>query len=306
MLHTQSKDIDQRIQSLTQFIQDTKAAFEKGQQQQQHLLQQQHSLEGQITANQSSLATLQKELNQWMAQWNEQPKPPLNDTQHSLEIAQSAIVQQQFEEQQNQFDQLRQVILEKKHLQKQWKADLAKRKTLATQHQSLANRKAHLNTLTNLFKGNGFVDYISSIYLEELCELANERFRKLTRQRLSLAINDKNQFIVRDYLNQGNTRNVKTLSGGQLFQASLSLALALAENIKHRHGSTEQFFFIDEGFGTQDEQSLQLILQTLKSLRNEGRIVGIISHLNQLKQEIDVYLAVENDELKGSIVKSSF
>lgn len=184
--------------------------------------------------------------------------------------------------------------------------DLQKKSTLLKQQEELEHRGKNIEVLQQLFRGNGFVDYISSIYLKELCHAANKRFLPLTRQQLQLDVDAKNNFVVRDFLNQGKIRLAKTLSGGQLFQAALCLALALAENIGRQAKRPQQFFFIDEGFGTQDMNSLELILKTLKSLRQEGRYVGIISHVESLKQEIDVYLTVRNDELAGSTVKGSW
>ena len=99
---------------------------------------------------------------------------------------------------------------------------------------------------------------------------------------------------------------MKTLSGGQTFQASLSLALALAESIQKFNQSNQNFFFLDEGFGSLDKESLQIVFDTLKSLQKENRIVGIISHVEDLQQEIDTYLKITNDEEKGSIINSSW
>ena len=182
------------------------------------------------------------------------------------------------------------------------KADLKQKNDLEKELVALQNRGAAIGVLMKLFTGSGFVDFISSVYLRELCDAANDRFRKLTRERLQLEINEKNQFIIRDYLNQGKVRSVKTLSGGQLFQASLSLALALSEYIKIKNKVKQQFFFIDEGFGTQDNLSLQVIVKALKSLRSEGRIVGVISHVDQLKEEIDHFLRIAHDVHKGSLI----
>src|SRR5690606_12617504 len=103
-----------------------------------------------------------------------------------------------------------------------------------------------------LFMGAGFVNYISTIYLRKLCDIANSRFHRLTKNQLSLTINENNDFEVIDALNNGYARSVKTLSGGQLFQASLCLALALAESVTTKHTLEKSFFFIDEGFGTLD------------------------------------------------------
>ncbi|MCB0842418.1 MAG: SMC family ATPase, partial [Bacteroidetes bacterium] len=108
------------------------------------------------------------------------------------------------------------------------------------------------------------------------------------------------------YLNNGQVRSVKTLSGGQTFQAALSLALALADEVQQQVKAKQNFFFLDEGFGSQDKNSLQVIFQTLKSLRNENRIVGIISHVEELQQEIDTYLFISNEEESGSRVVASW
>jgi exonuclease SbcC len=99
---------------------------------------------------------------------------------------------------------------------------------------------------------------------------------------------------------------VKTLSGGQSFQASLSLALALADQVQQQVKSKQNFFFLDEGFGSQDKASLQVIFQTLKSLRKENRIVGIISHVEELQEEIDSHLRISNDPQTGSQVVGSW
>ncbi|HYG40525.1 MAG TPA: AAA family ATPase [Cytophagales bacterium] len=167
-------------------------------------------------------------------------------------------------------------------------------------------RKEDLNTLKQLFKGSGFVNYVSSVFLKNLCNAANERFYKLTRQKLRLELTENNNFQIRDFLNNGQVRSVKTLSGGQTFQASLSLALALAESVQQQNKSHQNFFFLDEGFGSQDKESLTIVFETLKSLRKENRIVGVISHIVEMQQEIDVYLNIVNNEETGSQVKGSW
>jgi exonuclease SbcC len=93
------------------------------------------------------------------------------------------------------------------------------------------------------------------------------------------------------------------LSGGQMFQASLSLALALSESIQAFAGTEQNFFFLDEGFGTQDKESLRLVFESLKELRKENRVVGLISHVDELQEEIDVCLKVRNDDEIGSLVE---
>lgn len=183
---------------------------------------------------------------------------------------------------------------------------LTRSQNLQKELEALELRRENLKELAGLFRGSGFVDYVSTIYLQDLCRVANERFFKLTRNNLSLELNDQNNFIVRDFLNGGRTRLLKTLSGGQTFQAALCLALAMAENIKSLNEADQSFFFLDEGFGALDRESLRIVFDTLKSLRRENRIVGIISHVEELQQEIELYLSVENDGEKGSMVKCSW
>lgn len=189
---------------------------------------------------------------------------------------------------------------------KNTKARLEAQKELLERTNILRLRGEEIKTLKQLFKGSGFVSYISSVYLQELCRAANDRFYKLTKQRLSLEVTDENNFQVRDFINGGKVRNVKTLSGGQTFQAALSLALALADNIQKITESNQNFFFLDEGFGSLDKDSLDVVFDTLKSLRKESRIVGVISHVEEMQQEIDTHLRIQNEEERGSRIFASW
>src|SRR5699024_9493048 len=179
---------------------------------------------------------------------------------------------------------------------------LKEKQELLKRHKKLEKRADNLKTLLNLFYGSGFVEYVSSIYLRQLCDHANERFQRLTRNQLSLTLNEDNGFEIIDYLNEGRSRSVKTLSGGQSFQLSLSLALALAESVQSNAAANKNFFFIDEGFGTQDVESINIIFETLLSLNKEDKIMGIISHVKELKDRIPMSLTIEKDEEKGSLV----
>lgn len=174
--------------------------------------------------------------------------------------------------------------------------------SLRNELKALETRSDNIKTMKSLFKASGFVNYISSVYLQNLCNTANSRFFQLTRQKLSLEISEDNNFKVRDFMNGGKERSVKTLSGGQTFQASLSLALALADNIQKITESDQNFFFLDEGFGSLDKESLNIVFDTLKSLRKENRIVGVISHVEEMQQEIEAHLHIVNHEEMGSII----
>ncbi|AHW60637.1 exonuclease SbcC [Draconibacterium orientale] len=189
---------------------------------------------------------------------------------------------------------------------KKLQKDLESQAALQKELEKLELRAENLKTIKSLFKASGFVNYISSVYLQNLCNAANDRFFQLTRQKLSLEITPDNNFQVRDFMNGGKIRSVKTLSGGQTFQAAMSLALALADNIQKITESKQNFFFLDEGFGSLDKESLGVVFDTLKSLRKENRIVGVISHVEEMQQEIDVHLRIDNQEERGSQIWTSW
>ena len=98
----------------------------------------------------------------------------------------------------------------------------------------------------------------------------------------------------------GKTRGVATLSGGESFMAALSLALGLSDIVQAYAGGIRlDTLFIDEGFGSLDPESLELAVQALLTLQASGRMVGVISHVEELKERIDVRLELHMDE-RGS------
>lgn len=218
---------------------------------------------------------------------------------HQKLIAEVAALNELSQKKHQEFGKLTELL---KKLQK----DLENRAVLRKELEALNLRAENIRTMKSLFKGSGFVNYISSVYLQNLCNAANDRFFQLTRQKLSLEITPENNFQVRDFMNGGKVRSVKTLSGGQTFQAALSLALALADNIQKITESNQNFFFLDEGFGSLDKESLSIVFDTLKSLRKENRIVGVISHVEEMQQEIDVHLRIENHDETGSLIHASW
>lgn len=162
-----------------------------------------------------------------------------------------------------------------------------------------------LNKLSQMFKGDKFIQFISTIYLEQLCAKANERLQIITNNKFAIRYWEEN-FEVIDNLNSGKTRSLKTLSGGQIFQASLCMALALVDTIRLNSDTREDFFFLDEGFGTQDNESIELIFKSLVSLRQENKIVGLISHSEILKEKISYNIAVRLDQNEGSLIENNY
>ena len=162
-----------------------------------------------------------------------------------------------------------------------------------------------LNKLSQMFKGDKFIQFISTVYLEQLCAKANERLQIITNNKFAIRYWEEN-FEVIDNLNSGKTRSLKTLSGGQIFQASLCMALALVDTIRLNSDTREDFFFLDEGFGTQDNESIELIFKSLVSLRQENKIVGLISHSEILKEKISYNIAVRLDQNEGSLIENNY
>ena len=248
-----------------------------------------HDFRQQMVLLQSQLTLLQSEI----ANRN------YNSELHQKLIAEIAVITESLNQKNQELGKVEQLI-------KKLKSDLENQAVLRKELENLELRAENIKTMKSLFKASGFVNYISSVYLQNLCNAANDRFFQLTRQKLSLEITEDNNFQVRDFLNGGKVRSVKTLSGGQTFQAALSLALALADNIQKITDSNQNFFFLDEGFGSLDKDSLAVVFDTLKSLRKENRIVGVISHVEEMQQEIDTHLWIENHEETGSRIQTSW
>ncbi|BFO66298.1 AAA family ATPase [Chryseobacterium sp. KCF3-3] len=214
-----------------------------------------------------------------------------------------SLTEKQFNEAQTEQKQISDSVVTKTAEIERLEKEFVKKEELLKELTKLQKRSENLKIMMNLFKGAGFVQYVSSIYLRQLCDHANVRFHRMTRNQLSLQLNENNDFEIIDYLNEGKSRSVKTLSGGQAFQVSLSLALALAESVQANAQADKNFFFIDEGFGTQDTESVNIVFETLTNLMKENRIVGIISHVEELKEKIPTALNIIKDEERGSLIE---
>ncbi|UKB84638.1 SMC family ATPase [Chryseobacterium sp. MEBOG06] len=231
----------------------------------------------------------------------EELKSKLKDL--SFDNEQFSQTEKQFGEAQSEHKQISDSVVTKNAEIDRLEKEYIKKEQLLKDLVKLQKRSENLKLMINLFKGAGFVQYVSSIYLRQLCDHANVRFHRMTRNQLSLQLNENNDFEIVDYLNEGKSRSVKTLSGGQAFQVSLSLALALAESVQANAQADKNFFFIDEGFGTQDTESVNIVFETLTNLMKENRIVGIISHVEELKEKIPTALNIVKDEERGSLIE---
>ncbi|MBR1885969.1 MAG: hypothetical protein IJ812_06140, partial [Schwartzia sp.] len=175
--------------------------------------------------------------------------------------------------------------------------------------------KALADTLTGQISGKEKVmleTYVQMRYFERIISRANVRLLVMSGGQYELkrrvaATSNKTQsgleLDVVDHYN-GSVRSVESLSGGESFKASLSLALGLADEIQSSAGGVElDTMFVDEGFGSLDDESLEQAMRALASLSEGHRLVGIISHVGALKERIDKKIIVKKAREQGSRVR---
>ena len=153
--------------------------------------------------------------------------------------------------------------------------------------------------------------YIQMNYLDRILRYANTRLMQMTAGQYELerigAENQRSQSgldlgVIAHY--NGTRRSVKTLSGGESFKASLALALGLSDEVQSSAGGIRlDTLFLDEGFGSLDEESLELAIRVLSGLTEGDRLVGIISHVGALKDRIDRQVVVHKARTGGSTVE---
>ncbi|MBQ3423323.1 MAG: SMC family ATPase, partial [Romboutsia sp.] len=189
-------------------------------------------------------------------------------------------------------------------------------KTLNTEFKEIEDEYRVIGELADLANGRkspyiSFERYILASYFEDIIEAANIRLEKMTGDRFSLIRKTTKSKgagqkgleleIYDNYTD--SSRDVSSLSGGESFKASLSLALGLSDVVQSNAGGVcLDTMVVDEGFGTLDPQSLDNAIDSLLELQRGGRLVGIISHVEELKERIDAKLEVTSSS-KGSIAK---
>jgi DNA repair protein SbcC/Rad50 len=154
-------------------------------------------------------------------------------------------------------------------------------------------------------RDNSFIDYIAEERLRYVAAKASETLRFMTKDKYELQLDTENGFIIRDNANGGVNRKITSLSGGETFLTSLALALALSEQIQLKGQSPLEFFFLDEGFGTLDTDLLDTVIDSLERLSSKERVIGLISHVPELKSRIGRRLIISAPTAQGdgSMVK---
>lgn len=139
--------------------------------------------------------------------------------------------------------------------------------------------------LASVLKGKALAEYVAEEYLHEITELANQKLNILLDGRYNLRFENKD-FVVEDNFNDGLLRSASTLSGGETFLVSLSLALAISESISLLSSRTIDFFFLDEGFGTLDSELCEIVVSALQKLESQNLNIGLISHVGELEESV--------------------
>jgi DNA repair protein SbcC/Rad50 len=160
-------------------------------------------------------------------------------------------------------------------------------------------------------QGDKYRKFVQALTLEQLLQLANQELERLmSRYQLAIkttafdpkrAINtqldDGLEMAVVDRWQADSQRDTRTLSGGERFVVSLALALALSQIASQN--SRIDTLFLDEGFGSLDQESLDVVLDALDHLQDRGKLIGVISHVEAMRQRIPVQIAVSRQSQQG-------
>lgn len=174
---------------------------------------------------------------------------------------------------------------------------------LLEQKKEIDKQLGMLSDLEKLFKGKKFVEYIATNRLKYISVEASKKLKTITNGAYEIEVDENSNFSIIDNKNGGAKRDATTLSGGETFLASLALALSLSAEIQLKGTAPLEFFFLDEGFGTLDDDLLEVVIGSLEKLHNDKLKIGIISHVEIIKDRMPVKLMVSKSKLGASYVK---
>ena len=239
-------------------------------------------------------------INSARAAIGEQPKPVLEELEKTSEAAEAA-----WKESQRVLEQWQEIWRIDQKVCQALKPQMEERSEVMHQYEKI-------NGLYQLLSGNrknsrmDIETYVQRHYLEQILEAANQRFQDMSAGQFELRMCDidkagtgKNRgldLMVYSAVT-GKVREVRTLSGGESFMAALSLALGMADQIQESSAAINlDMMFIDEGFGSLDEHSRDQAVKVLQNMAEGEKLIGIISHVTELKQEIEDQLIVTKDD----------
>ena len=235
----------------------------------------------------------------------DQPEPELTVLQETLaeKEAEVAQFQQQHYAKENQIKGQRDLVEKIEALQEQSKEQLDELSQMIQLYQTMNGDNPQKISLER---------YVLQWYLAEVLQSANQQLKQLTKGRYHFELKQETgrskgntglEINVYDD-NAGATRSSHTLSGGESFIAALSLALGLAEVIQNQAGGVAiEALFIDEGFGSLDEEALEMAMEALEGIESAGRMIGIISHVRELKERIPQQIVVETSGTGRSSIR---
>jgi DNA repair protein SbcC/Rad50 len=174
--------------------------------------------------------------------------------------------------------------------------------TLNKQLGAATRIEARAGALANHLRANGFERWLMAGAIAGLVGGANELLAQLSEGGFSLEADEEGSFRIVDHRNADELREVATLSGGETFLVSLALSLALAETLSAAGGGGLDAIILDEGFGTLDEESLDVVAAVLEELAGRGLMVGVITHVKELAARAPVRYQVTR-EPEGSTVE---
>jgi len=177
--------------------------------------------------------------------------------------------------------------------------NLKRKEQIENEYKIIDGKKADIELIADIVKGDKFLEFVAEEYIEEFTYSASEILAELTGGKFNLTYDGATgEYYVKDFLSGGELRKISTLSGGENFLASLSIAIAISRQIAAY--SEFEFFFLDEGFGTLDNEILDTVLEALYLLSKETT-VGIITHCDALTENIADVVTVEHaTEICGS------
>ena len=183
---------------------------------------------------------------------------------------------------------------------------LLKQNEVETELHQVHNDLKLTQKLASYIARNALVDYVSEEYLYLITQYANKFVYSISRGKYMLKYSNENsgEFLAIDNFNGGMTRSIKTLSGGERFIFSLSLALGVSQSIAVNNNKSFNFFFIDEGFGNLSDDYINDVLECFDSLIKLDFTVGFITHVEKMEEYIinKVVVTKENNE-EGSIIQ---
>lgn len=254
------------------------------------------------------LHAMKKEIDSFKEQYN-RVREEMNDLKEHLAGKERIDLQQldnELQKLKQAYETALQNVNQQQHLQNIIEQAIIQLQKIMERTGQLEKTFGKVEELYNLIRGQNhsklsFERYIQIEYLEQMLQAANERLHELSNGQYELLRSDRQEERGRQSglgldvydAYTGQTRDVKTLSGGEKFNAALCLALGMSDIIQSFQGAVSiDTMFIDEGFGTLDEESLAKAIDTLIELQKSGRMIGVISHVEELKAAFPAILEV--------------